>query len=76
MSTRCILMSIRKEFWKEIAAGRKVLEFRTRFPTDYRGQVYVYESGKKWRDEHKDIYNARMRAYRKRQKEQKQATNP
>ena len=46
MSTRCILMSIRKEFWKEIAAGRKVLEFRTRFPTDYRGQVYVYESGK------------------------------
>lgn len=46
MSTRCILMSIRKECWKEIAAGRKVLEFRTRFPTDYRGIVHVYESGK------------------------------
>lgn len=46
MSTRCILMSIRKEWWKEIAAGRKVLEFRTRFPSDYRGKVYVYESGK------------------------------
>lgn len=46
MSTRCILMSIRKEWWEEIAAGRKVLEFRTRFPTDYRGVVHVYESGK------------------------------
>ena len=46
MSTRCILMSIRKEFWTEIAAGRKVLEFRTRFPTDYRGIVHVYESCK------------------------------
>lgn len=30
-------------------------------------------SSKKWRDEHKEIYNARMRAYRKKQKEQKQA---
>ena len=39
-------MSIRKDSWKEIAAGRKVLEFRTRFPTDYRGIVHVYESGK------------------------------
>ena len=28
-------------------------------------------ASKKWRDEHKEIYNARMRAYRKRQKEQK-----
>ena len=46
MSTRCILMSIRKEWWQEIAAGRKVLEFRSRFPADYRGKVYVYESGK------------------------------
>lgn len=46
MSTRCILMSIRKEFWMDIAAGRKVLEFRTRFPADYRGIVHVYESGK------------------------------
>lgn len=46
MSTRCILMSIRKEWWKDIAAGRKVLEFRSRFPADYRGKVYVYESGK------------------------------
>ena len=34
------------------------------------------EASKKWRDEHKEIYNARMRAYRKRQKEQKQAQNP
>ena len=33
------------------------------------------EASKKWRDEHKEIYNARMRAYRKRQKEQKQAQN-
>ena len=31
------------------------------------------EASKKWRDEHKEIYNARMRAYRKKQKEQKQA---
>lgn len=46
MSTRCILMSIRKELWQEIAAGRKVLEFRSRFPANYRGKVYVYESGK------------------------------
>ena len=46
MSTRCILMSIRKEWWQEISTGRKVLEFRTRFPADYRGKVYVYESGK------------------------------
>ena len=34
------------------------------------------EASKKWRDEHKDIYNARMRAYRKKQKERKQAQNP
>lgn len=46
MSTRCILMSIRKEWWKEIAEGRKVLEFRTRFPAGFRGKVHVYESGK------------------------------
>lgn len=26
------------------------------------------EASKKWRDEHKEIYNARMRAYRKKQK--------
>ena len=32
-------------------------------------------ASKKWRDEHKEIYNARMRAYRKRQKAQKQASN-
>ena len=32
-------------------------------------------ASKKWRDEHKDIYNARMRAYRKKQKEKKQAPN-
>ena len=31
------------------------------------------EASKKWRDEHKELYNARIRAYRKRQKEQKQA---
>lgn len=46
MSTRRILMSIRREWWLEIAAGRKVIEYRTRFPVDYRGKVYVYESGK------------------------------
>src|SRR5574344_268616 len=46
MSARSILMSIRREWWDEIAAGRKVLEFRSRFPADYRGKVYVYESGK------------------------------
>ena len=46
MSTRCILMTIRRGWWSEIAAGRKVLEFRSRFPADYRGKVYVYESGK------------------------------
>lgn len=46
MSTRCILMSVRKEWWQEIAAGRKVLEYRSRFPADYRGKVYVFESGK------------------------------
>ena len=34
------------------------------------------EASKKWRNEHKEIYNARMRAYRKKQKEQKQAPNP
>ena len=34
------------------------------------------EASKKWRNEHKEIYNARMRAYRKKQKEQKQAQNP
>lgn len=34
------------------------------------------EASKKWRDEHKEIYNARMRAYRKKQKEKKQAQNP
>ena len=34
------------------------------------------EASKKWRDEHKELYNARMRAYRKKQKEQKQAQNP
>lgn len=34
------------------------------------------EASKKWRDEHKEIYNARMRAYRKKRKEQKQAKNP
>ena len=34
------------------------------------------EASKKWRDEHKEIYNARMRAYRKKQKEQKQAQSP
>ena len=34
------------------------------------------EASKKWRDEHKEIYNARMRAYRKKQKEQKQAQDP
>ena len=28
---------------------------------------------KRWREEHKELYNARMSAYRKRQKEQKQA---
>ena len=28
------------------------------------------EASKKWRDEHKEIYNARMRAYRKKRKEQ------
>ena len=33
-------------------------------------------ASKKWRDEHKEIYNARMRAYRKKQKEQKQAQDP
>jgi hypothetical protein len=33
-------------------------------------------ASKKWRDEHKDIYNARMRAYRKRQKEKNQAQDP
>lgn len=34
------------------------------------------EASKKWREEHKEIYNARMRAYRKRQKEQTQAQDP
>ena len=34
------------------------------------------EASKKWRNEHKEIYNARMRAYRKKQKEQKQSQNP
>ena len=34
------------------------------------------KASKKWRDEHKELYNARMRAYRKKQKEQKQAQNP
>lgn len=33
-------------------------------------------ASKKWRSEHKEIYNARMRAYRKRQKEQKQVQDP
>lgn len=31
------------------------------------------DASKKWRDRHKEIYNARMRAYRKKKKEQKQA---
>lgn len=31
------------------------------------------DASKKWRDGHKEIYNARMRAYRKKKKEQKQA---
>ena len=33
-------------------------------------------ASKKWRDDNKEIYNARMRAYRKRQKAQRQAPNP
>lgn len=33
-------------------------------------------ASKKWRDEHKEIYNARMRAYRKKQKKQKKTQNP
>lgn len=46
MSTRCILMSMRRDWWLEIAAGSKVIEYRARFNPDYRGKVYVYESGK------------------------------
>jgi len=33
-------------------------------------------ASKKWRDDNKEIYNARMRAYRKRQKEKKQDNDP
>ena len=33
-------------------------------------------ASKKWRDDNKEIYNARMRAYRKKQKAQRQAQNP
>ena len=33
-------------------------------------------ASQKWRDEHKARYNARMMAYRKRQKEKKQAQDP
>jgi hypothetical protein len=32
-------------------------------------------ASKKWRDDNKEIYNARMRAYRKRQKEKKKTQN-
>lgn len=33
-------------------------------------------ASKKWREEHKEVYNARMRAYRKKQREKKEAQNP